>query len=246
MRGSGWVLIVNLLACEKASPVVEDPQLIAIPEGELVLGCIERAGMVCSHLGARPRAVRVPAFSISRTEITVRNYRACVEAGACTGMKYTRLASEDYPVRATWSQAQAYCVWKGWRLPYEDEWERAARGDDNRFYPWGDSPPDCNGDDGRWFCKHQELHPAGSLPRDRSPFGVMDMLGNSGEWVFDMFGWEYRDGRVDAAAGEEDRVRKADGDTAGPLFERRGAFPFTGTGFRCATDGTTTRNGRGG
>jgi formylglycine-generating enzyme required for sulfatase activity len=91
------------------------------------------------------RLVYLSAFSIDRDEATVREYRRCIAAGACTldalvagDERYIR---DEWPiVNVTWDEAQTYCRWRGGRLPTEAEWERAARGDDERVWPWG-SPP---------------------------------------------------------------------------------------------------------
>jgi formylglycine-generating enzyme required for sulfatase activity len=94
----------------------------------------------------------------------------------------------DHPVvLVNLHDAQAYADWLSvktgqiWRLPYEAEWELAARGLDGRAYPWGDSfnPAKANSAD---LGPHDTMA-VGSFPRGASPFGVLDMSGQVYEWT---------------------------------------------------------------
>jgi formylglycine-generating enzyme required for sulfatase activity len=96
------------------------------------------------------RVVLTRPYCMDSTEVTVRAYQKCVEAGACkvpyladTFSSYPRFP--DHPVNmVSWDKARTYCEWAGKRLPTEAEWEWAAGGPDAPRYPWGDSPePTC-------------------------------------------------------------------------------------------------------
>jgi len=90
-------------------------------------------------------------------------------------------------VLVSWSEATAYCAWRGElagsprRLPTSDEYERALRGDGGLSYSWGNafeaSKLNCAvGGPG-------DTTPVGAYPDGASPFGVLDLAGNVGEWT---------------------------------------------------------------
>ena len=104
----------------------------------------------------------------------------------------------DWPVLGiSWNDARAYCKWmtlqnkdRGWefRLPEDHEWEKAARGVDGRYFPWG------NYFDYRYCAmayskkeKSNKPEKIGSFPMDESVYGVMDMSGNVAEWCNTFF-----------------------------------------------------------
>lgn len=93
----------------------------------------------------------------------------------------------------TWSEASEFCRAQGKRLPTEAEWEKAARGDTGRLFPWGQQPPAPG------LAKFGQYHvheipivaSVESGDEGRSPYGLHHMAGNAAEWVNDWFGIDY-------------------------------------------------------
>jgi eukaryotic-like serine/threonine-protein kinase len=144
--------------------------------------------------------VSINAFWVDQLEVTNAMYLLCVQAGKCdlpanwSSEKRTSYfndpAYKDYPVvQISWEQANIYCAWAGRHLPTEAQWERAARGDDFRTFPWGDEPP------GEIYANYNRLvgdtSRVGSYTAGASPFGALDMAGNVWEWTTDYFSTQY-------------------------------------------------------
>jgi formylglycine-generating enzyme required for sulfatase activity len=162
--------------------------MILIPAGDFVMGSDNnQAAASPAHL------VYLDDYYIDKFEVTNEMYLECIQAGGCTSGGSSRIYNDTWighPVMdVTWYESQDYCAWRGGRLPTEAEWEKAARGTDERIFPWGDEPVTCElarfGECG-WFTV-----PVGQHPDGVSPYGVHDMAGNAWEWTQDWYDQDY-------------------------------------------------------
>ncbi len=107
---------------------------------------------------------------------------------------------ENHPATmVTWFGARAYCRYYGWRLPLEEEWEKAARGPDGRAFPWGN---DVDKSNANYYKSHDPFErpntvgdttPVGfyngkiyngfQTMNSPSPYGLYDMAGNVWQWT---------------------------------------------------------------
>jgi len=139
-----------------------------------------------------PREIDLPRFMIDKFEVTNQQFASFVKA---TGYQpadptnylkhWTGVASfpewaASFPV--VWisqEDGEAYCKWRGGRLPTEEEWEKAARGTDGRMFPWGDEYPTRETTNFGFGTTRAE--PIGNRSQDKSPYGAYDMGGNVAE-----------------------------------------------------------------
>jgi formylglycine-generating enzyme required for sulfatase activity len=160
----------------------------------------------------------LPTYWIGKTPVTNAQFRPFVEGDGYSNQDYwtkdgwrwraentitkparwndTNWNGSTYPVVGiSWFEAVAYCLWLAdqtgipFRLPTEAEWEKAARGQDGRIYPWG-----SNWEQGR--CNSREANrggiaPVGSYPDGASPYELVHMSGNVMEWCATMRGKQY-------------------------------------------------------
>ncbi len=162
--------------------------VVKIPAGEFLMGNRNTERTPLEH------RVFVSDFLIDRTGVTWGQYKQF--AGA-TGIPLPRHEPywgilDDHPmVYVSWSEATDYCSWAGARLPTEAEREKAARGTDERKYPWGNEEPDAERAVFRRSWGKQATAAVGTHPAGASPYGAMDMGGNVWEWCADWYDGDY-------------------------------------------------------
>ncbi|MDX2253137.1 MAG: SUMF1/EgtB/PvdO family nonheme iron enzyme [Nitrospira sp.] len=152
-------------------------------------------------------------YWIDKYPVTNKKFRAFIEAdgygnqtywspegwkwkteNAITGPRYwtdVNLNMLDHPVvGVSFYEAETYATWEGKRLPSEQEWEKAARGEDGRKYPWGeefDKARCNNSESGIYHPTTVTQHPNGV-----SPYGCYGMAGNVWQWCTDWYDEEGR------------------------------------------------------
>jgi len=159
-------------------------KLVAVPHGEFVMGY--------GSADNPEHAVILSDYWLYAAEVTNYQYSLCVNQGSCNppdaadNPQYGEFEALNKPVvGVTHEQASAYCSFVNAELPTEAQWEKAARGDDGRPYPWGNDEPACallnfGGCTG-------ETSEVTENEDGSSPYGALNMAGNVYEWVADWY-----------------------------------------------------------
>lgn len=165
--------------------------MIEIPDGPFMMGTVD--GLADE---SPPHIVSVSTFWIDEFEVTASQYQVCVDAGSCdeagldVGCNANLPGMGDHPINCVdWAQVSNFCSWAGKRLPSEAEWEKAARGTDERRFPWGHTAPQpdrLNYND--LFGSTVEV---GLYDDGASFYGVHNMAGNVQEWTADYYASDY-------------------------------------------------------
>ena len=140
--------------------------------------------------------VNLDKYSISKYEATFAQYdRFCSETGRQKPSDAGWGRNQRPVINVSWHDSKAFCDWLSNRtgddvhLPTEAQWEKAARGTDQRKYPWGNSAP--NSSRANYQDDHRKTMPVGSYPGGASYYGVHDMAGNVWEWCADWWDENY-------------------------------------------------------
>ena len=187
------------------------PALITLPPGSFTMG--SNTGDP-SEKPAHHATVNAP-FAIGKYEVTVEQWNACVEAGACPRLGAEANRTGNTPVRdVSWDDVQQYVKWlskvsgKSYRLPTETEWEYAARaGASTRFW-WGEQMragnANCKGCGDPWSADGPPA--VGSFASN--PFGLHDVNGSVWEWVSDCWHNSYKGAPADGRTWDTPNCRE--------------------------------------
>lgn len=250
----------------------KDVEMALVPAGEFIMGSDDGKD------DEKPaHTVYLDAYYIDKYEVTNAAYKVCVDAGVCQPPKltihsgasdnsvyYGNSKFDNYPVIfMDWFSANAYCEWREASLPTEAQWEKAARGTDERLYPWGDEISCDKANYSvtyRYGCS-RDTSEVGSYPRGVSPYGVYDLVGNVSEWVADWYSATYyqispQSNPQGPDSGQYRVLRggwwfdyyhehfistsrnKAEPNYSGEYFSRIVGSGYEAIGFRCAKDAT--------
>jgi len=162
-------------------------QMVVIPAGEFLMGTDRKK----SNAHNRPQILTyTDGYKIDKYAVTNAQYARFVAATSYRPPLNWKDGTipegeETHPVTmVSWSNARDYAEWAGKRLPSEAEWEKAARGEDGRRWPWGDNmdPERLN-----TYYNVGGTTVYNAYPEGASVYGVMDMAGNVNEWTADDF-----------------------------------------------------------
>ncbi|MDE1891238.1 MAG: formylglycine-generating enzyme family protein [Betaproteobacteria bacterium] len=179
-RGYNAAEIEQLLSREQWADV---ETMVKVAAGGFIMGTnLERA-----DVQDKPQhTVTLPTYYIDKYLVTNAQYAKFVYQShhrPPLNWKNGRIPNGEkmHPVTmVTWYDAKDYCKWDGKRLPTEAEFEKAARGQDGRRWPWGNimDPKNVN-----TYYDVGSATDVGAFPTGVSPYGAMDMAGNVDEWV---------------------------------------------------------------
>lgn len=260
----------DLCNCEEKESVqlplktslMDGKEMILIPAGNFIMGTdkvdnenthLKIGSVKHLYLDQHPKnTIYLDDYYIDKYEVTNKEYKTFLDQsgydelpGHWENGSYAE-GTEMHPVtHITWREALTYALWAKKTLPTEAQWEKAARGNEGRIFPWGDiyekgkSNIDIDG--------LRALAKVGSYPGDVSVYGVYDMAGNVMEWTMDWYmpysGNSYKNPRF----GKILKVLRGNGfqkaghyflDAYRYSFSRTEADPneyFENVGFRCAT-----------
>ena len=280
MGTSGWVSALDVadvtrewtadgkkVAAERAKLPAHD-EMVKIPAGTFLMGSDKKVDRNAYQPEFPQRRVYLDAYEIDKYEVTTVQFLKFVLATdrkplidwQYEGGNFQETMANHPVMHVSWFDADAYCRWAGKRLPTSAEWEKAARGEDGRVYPWGNEPAGLSRanfgrtglsgpvrDRPERLLLYPPIISVDKYDNGVSPYGVFQLAGNVAEWTADWYDPHYYKTAPDRnPKGPEKGTQRAfrgggwiDSTPSVRPAQRNGTDPNTKMnwlGFRCARD----------
>jgi formylglycine-generating enzyme required for sulfatase activity len=280
MGTSGWVSALDVadvtrewtadgkkVAAERAKLPAHD-EMVKIPAGTFLMGSDKKVDRNAYQPEFPQRRVYLDAYEIDKYEVTTVQFLKFVLASdrkplidwQYEGGNFQETMANHPVMHVSWFDADAYCRWAGKRLPTSAEWEKAARGEDGRIYPWGNEPAGLSRanfgrtglsgpvrDRPERLLLYPPIISVDKYDNGVSPYGVFQLAGNVAEWTADWYDPHYYKTAPDRnPKGPEKGTQRAfrgggwiDSTPSVRPAQRNGTDPNTKMnwlGFRCARD----------
>jgi iron(II)-dependent oxidoreductase len=280
MGTSGWVWSLDVadvtrewtadgkkIGAERAKLPAHD-EMVKIPAGTFLMGSDKKVDRNAYQPEFPQRRVYLDAYEIDKYEVTTVQFLKFVLATdrkplidwQYEGGNFQETMANHPVMHVSWFDADAYCRWAGKRLPTSAEWEKAARGEDGRIYPWGNEPAGLSRanfgrtglsgpvrDRPERLLLYPPIISVDKYDNGVSPYGVFQLAGNVAEWTADWYDPHYYKTAPDRnPKGPEKGTQRAfrgggwiDSTPSVRPAQRNGTDPNTKMnwlGFRCARD----------
>ena len=262
-----WTPEGKKLAAERAKLPAHD-EMVRIPAGTFLMGSDRKVDRNAYPAEFPQRKVYLDAYEIDKYEVTTVQFLKFVLASnrdplidwQYDGGNFQETMANHPVMHVSWFDADAYCKWAGKRLPTSAEWEKAARGEDGRIFPWGNEPAGLSRanfgrtglsgpvrDRPERLLLYPPIISVDKYENGASPYGVFQMAGNVAEWTADWYDPNYYKKAPDRnPKGPEKGTQRAfrgggwiDSTPTVRPAQRNGTEPNTKMnwlGFRCARD----------
>lgn len=269
-----WTSDGKRLAAERAKLPAHD-EMVNIPAGTFLMGSDRKVDRNAYPAEFPQRKVYLDAYEIDKFEVTTVQFLKFVLATnrqplidwQYDGGNFQETMANHPVMHVSWFDADAYCTWAGKRLPTSAEWEKAARGEDGRIYPWGNEPAGLSRanfgrtglsgpvrDRPERLLLYPPIISVDKYENGVSPYGVFQMAGNVAEWTADWYDPAYYKKAPDRnPKGPEKGTQRAfrgggwiDSTPTVRPAQRNGTDPNTKMnwlGFRCARDAKEPADG---
>ena len=262
-----WTADGKKIAAERAKLPAHD-EMVKIPAGTFLMGSDKKVDRNAYQPEFPQRKVYLDAYEIDKYEVTTVQFLKFVLATdrkplidwQYEGGNFQETMANHPVMHVSWFDADAYCRWAGKRLPTSAEWEKAARGEDGRIYPWGNEPAGLSRanfgrtglsgpvrDRPERLLLYPPIISVDKYDNGVSPYGVFQLAGNVAEWTADWYDPHYYKTAPDRKPkGPEKGTQRAfrgggwiDSTPSVRPAQRNGTDPNTKMnwlGFRCARD----------